>query len=225
MIEIPKSWEKFLEKQRSEKYFKLLLETLEEEYDEQKVYPPKDNILRALVLTPIDEVKTIVIGQDPFHGPGEANGLAFAVANDHYPKPPSLINIFKEVESDLKCKLSRDVTSLEGWARQGVLLLNSCLTVRAHEPGSHSELGWKRFTDAIIEVVNKECKNVCFMLWGKWAKSKEEIITNKSHLVLKAAHPSPFSARNGFFGCRHFSKANEFLMDSDKDPIDWTKVA
>ena len=183
------------------------------------IYPPGALILNAFEKTPFDKVKVVLLGQDPYHNPGQAHGLSFSVP-DGVTKPPSLINIFKELQSDLGIQQSVN-GNLERWAEQGVLLLNASLTVRKNEPGSHSKIGWIEFTDAVIRKISEQKKGVVFLLWGRFAQDKQVLIDETRHHVLKAAHPSPFSADKGFFGCKHFSKTNEFLMQEGLEPVDW----
>ena len=218
-VRIEKSWKEALAGEFEKPYFSTLVGTLHAEKDAgRKIYPPGSLIFRAFDLTPVDKVKVVILGQDPYHNPGQAMGLSFSVP-DGVPAPPSLVNIFKEIENDLGIKMSGR-PNLENWARQGVLLLNAILTVRAGEAASHSRLGWQEFTDAVISYISSHCKNVTFMLWGNFARSKSSLIDHSRHLVLEAAHPSPL-ARGAFFGCRHFSKANAYLVSNGKTPIDW----
>ena len=218
-VRIEKSWKEALAGEFEKPYFSALVGTLHAEKDAgRKIYPPGSLIFRAFDLTPVDKVKVVILGQDPYHNPGQAMGLSFSVP-DGVPAPPSLVNIFKEIENDLGIKMSGR-PNLENWARQGVLLLNAILTVRAGEAASHSRLGWQEFTDAVISYISSHCKNVTFMLWGNFARSKSSLIDHSRHLVLEAAHPSPL-ARGAFFGCRHFSKANAYLVSNGKTPIDW----
>ena len=218
-VRIEKSWNEALAGEFEKPYFSTLVGTLHAEKDAgRKIYPPGSLIFRAFDLTPVDKVKVVILGQDPYHNPGQAMGLSFSVP-DGVPAPPSLVNIFKEIENDLGIKMSGR-PNLENWARQGVLLLNAILTVRAGEAASHSRLGWQEFTDAVISYISSHCKNVTFMLWGNFARSKSSLIDHSRHLVLEAAHPSPL-ARGAFFGCRHFSKANAYLVSNGKTPIDW----
>ena len=186
----------------------------------KRIFPKGNEWFRALDLTPLDEVRVVILGQDPYHGPGQAHGLCFSVKPD-VQLPPSLGNIFKELQSDLGLRPARN-GFLEPWAKQGVLLLNSVLTVEMGRAASHRERGWERFTDAIIRQVNAKTEPVVFMLWGSYAQKKAAFVESSRHLVLKAAHPSPLSAHSGFFGCRHFSKANSFLQSRGYAPIDWT---
>ena len=218
-VKIEKSWKDALSPEFGKPYFESMVRLLHSEKSEGKViYPPGSQIFRAFDLTPLDKVKVVILGQDPYHGPGQAMGLSFSVP-DNVPAPPSLKNIFKEIESDLGIKMSGH-HNLEGWARQGVLLLNSVLTVRRGEPTSHSNIGWGPFTDAAIKCISDRCDGVVFLLWGNFARSKKPLIDTSRHLVLEAAHPSPL-ARGAFFGCRHFSKANEYLVSRGKTPVDW----
>ena len=200
-------------------YFASLVRFLHEEKTAGKrIFPPGSQIFRAFDLTPVDKVKVVILGQDPYHGPGQAHGLSFSVP-DNMPAPPSLKNIFKEIESDLGMRMS-GYPNLEKWARQGVLLLNAVLTVRSGEAASHSKIGWEQFTDAVIRYISDNCEGVVFMLWGNFARSKRDLIDRSRHHVLEAAHPSPL-ARGAFFGCRHFSQANNILAARGLQPIDW----
>ena len=183
------------------------------------VYPPGPLIFNAFKQTPFDKLEVVLLGQDPYHNKGQAHGLSFSVP-DGVPKPPSLVNIFKELHNDLGIKIPES-GNLEKWARQGVLLLNASLTVRQNEPGSHAKIGWLQFTDSVIRKISDEKEGIVFLLWGKFAQEKQALIDETKHFVLKAAHPSPYSANNGFFGCRHFSMTNELLMKQHKSPIDW----
>ena len=183
------------------------------------IYPPGKLIFNAFECTPFNKVKVVIIGQDPYHNPGQAHGLCFSVP-DKVPPPPSLVNIYKELNHDLEIPIPQ-TGNLEQWARQGVLLLNASLTVEANTPMSHSQLGWHIFTDEVIKHISKDKEHVVFMLWGKFAQNKEVLINATKHKILKAAHPSPLSAYNGFFGCGHFSKANNWLRENGEKPIDW----
>ena len=218
-VRIEASWKKHLASEFERPYFEQLREFVREEYATRAVYPPAAQIFRAFDECPFDKVKVVILGQDPYHGPGQANGLCFAVGA-HVPPPPSLVNIFKEIESDLGRPVSRD-PDLSRWARQGVLLLNATLTVRANAAGSHQNKGWEQFTDAAVHALSREREGLVFMLWGSYARRKGASIDRKKHLVLECAHPSPLSAHNGFFGCRHFSKANEYLAARGDAPVDW----
>ena len=208
-----------IEKESKKDYYKKLHEFVYKAYEEHTIFPDKKNIFAALKYTPYENVKVVILGQDPYHGLGEAHGMAFSVCPG-IKIPPSLQNIYKELHEELECYIPNNGYLMK-WARQGVLLLNSVLTVQKDLPASHRGIGWEAFTDKIIEEVNKKDEPVVFMLWGNFAKSKASLITNPKHLVLSAAHPSPFSARYGFFGCNHFKKANEFLKENGREPIDW----
>lgn len=218
-VKIAPSWKPRLEQEFSKPYFAALTEFVKAEYKTNVVYPPGNEIFRAFDHCAFDDVKVVIIGQDPYHGPGQANGLCFSV-RDGVRHPPSLMNIFKEIAADLgkPIPVSGD---LDRWARQGVLLLNATLTVRASSPGSHQNKGWEQFTDAVIRVVSAEKDHVVFLLWGAYAQKKGEVIDRSKHLVLMSAHPSPFSADRGFFGSRHFSKANEYLRGKGLSEIEW----
>ncbi|GGG26722.1 uracil-DNA glycosylase [Pontibacter amylolyticus] len=218
-VKIEESWQKILQEEFEKPYFKNLASFVKDEYTSQKVYPPGNQIFNAFERCPFDNVKVVILGQDPYHGPNQANGLAFSV-KDGVRTPPSLINIFKEIKNDLGKDLPA-TGNLERWAEQGVLLLNATLTVRAGDAGSHQKKGWEEFTDAVVSKVNELKTGVVFMLWGAYAQKKGAFIDERKHLVLKAAHPSPFAADRGFFGTRHFSKANEYLKTQGKVPIDW----
>lgn len=218
-VNIEHTWKEALQEEFDKEYFSSLASRLHTEKREGKViYPPGNMIFRAFDLCPLPDVKVVILGQDPYHGDGQAMGLSFSVP-DNVPAPPSLKNIFKEIENDLGVKMSGK-PNLEKWARQGVLLLNAVLTVRAGEPTSHASIGWQTFTDAVITRISGEREGVVFMLWGSYARSKAELIDRSKHLVLQAAHPSPL-ARGAFFGCRHFSQANKYLSAAGKEPIDW----
>lgn len=218
-VRIEDSWKQALAGEFDKPYFKGLVDFLHaEKAAGQVIYPPGNKIFRAFELTPLDKVKVVILGQDPYHNPGEAMGLSFSVPSG-VRTPPSLRNIFKEIEDDLGIRMS-GWPELESWARQGVLLLNSILTVRAGQAASHSRIGWQEFTDAVIRTVSASCEGVVFLLWGRFAQSKRELIDTSRHFVLEAAHPSPL-AGGAFFGCRHFSKANGILLAQGKSPIDW----
>lgn len=219
-VRINTSWKRELKGEFELPYFKTLTEFVRTEYLKGTVYPPPKAIFRAFELCPFDKVKVIIIGQDPYHGAGQANGLSFAVAED-VRVPPSLKNIFKELENDLGTPLEHTDGDLTRWARQGVLLLNATLTVRAQAPGSHQDKGWELFTDAAIAALSDKREHLVFLLWGNYAKKKGERIDRERHLVLEAAHPSPFAAHSGFFGCKHFSQANTYLEEHGENPIDW----
>ena len=218
-VRIEQSWKNALAGEFEKPYFAQLVRFLHGEKAAGKViYPPGGEIFRAFDLTPVDKVKVVILGQDPYHGPGQAMGLSFSV-RDGIPSPPSLKNIFKEIEDDLGIRMSGS-PNLEKWARQGVLLLNSVLTVQAGLPTSHSRIGWQEFTDAVIKYLSDNCSGIVFLLWGRFAIEKSALIDTSRHYVLTAAHPSPL-ARGAFFGCRHFSKTNQILASQGKEPIDW----
>ena len=220
-VRINETWKKVLKTEFTRPYFLEIVNFLRTEKMAGKtIFPPGGLIFNAFNTTPFDNVKLVLIGQDPYHGHGQAHGLSFSVQNGVVP-PPSLMNIYKELQSDLGCKIPTH-GNLTHWAEQGVLLLNASLTVRANEPMSHSKMGWANFTDAVIRKISEEKEHVVFLLWGKFAQEKQVLIDETKHLVLKAAHPSPYSANNGFFGCKHFSKANEWLVRHGIDPIDWS---
>lgn len=225
--QIEESWKKVLSEEFGAEYMKELKKKLAEELKSGViVYPSPQQIFNAFNLTPFDKVKVVILGQDPYHGQGQAHGLSFSVPSGVKP-PPSLINIFKEIESDLGIKKSKDCPwirqngNLEGWAKQGVLLLNAILTVRANSPASHRDLGWEKLTDAAIKALSDKGKHIVFLLWGKFAQEKESLIDASKHLILKAPHPSPFSANSGFFGCKHFSKTNDYLLQTRQKPVEW----
>ena len=218
-IRIDESWRKHLAPQFEQPYFETLREFVRSEYQSATVYPPAALIFRAFDECPFKATKVVILGQDPYHGPGQANGLCFAV-NAGVAPPPSLKNIFKEIEADLGRPVSRD-PDLTRWARQGVLLLNATLTVRNGQAASHQNKGWEAFTDAAIGALSREREGVVFLLWGSYARRKGVGIERNKHLVLECAHPSPLSAHNGFFGCRHFSKANDYLVARGDEPIAW----
>lgn len=219
-VKIEPTWKKALQKEFDEEYFEELCEFVKSEYKKGTVYPPAKFIFHAFELTPFDKVKVVILGQDPYHGPNQANGLAFAV-NKGIVLPPSLQNIYKEIESDLGKKPESMTGDLENWAKQGVLMLNATLTVRAHQAGSHQNKGWEKFTDAVIKVLSDQKEHLVFILWGSYAQKKGSIIDESKHMVIKSAHPSPLSAHNGFFGSKPFSQANAYLIFSDKEPINW----
>jgi uracil-DNA glycosylase len=212
---IEPSWKEVLEQEFEKDYFVKLAEFVKEEYKTSTVYPPSKFIFRAFWETPFDKVKVVILGQDPYHGDGEANGLCFAV-NNGVRLPPSLQNIYKEIKRDLGT--SGDVSR---WAKQGVLLLNSTLTVRANTPGSHQKRGWEEFTDVVIKVLSEKRDNLVFILWGKYAQDKGKVIDDTKHLVIKSPHPSPFAANSGFFGSKPFSKCNDYLTSFKKESIKW----
>ena len=213
------SWKARLSDEFEKPYFNALIDFVKQEYRTQTIYPPGKEIFKAFDCCDFADVKVVIIGQDPYHGPGQANGLCFSV-RDGIRVPPSLVNIFKEIREDLKKPIPPS-GDLERWARQGVLLLNATLTVRASTPGSHQNKGWEVFTDAAIKKISDEKEHVVFLLWGAYAQKKGEVIDRSKHLVLMSAHPSPFSADRGFFGSKHFSKANEYLKSKGLGEIDW----
>jgi uracil-DNA glycosylase len=218
-IRIESSWKKRLKGEFEKPYFQTLIEFVRKEYQTTTVYPPGPEIFHAFDACPFDQIKVVIIGQDPYHGPGQANGLCFSV-RDNIRMPPSLVNIFKEIQTDLG-KPFPPTGNLDRWASQGVLLLNATLTVRASSPGSHQNKGWEAFTDAAIAHISEQKSNVVFLLWGAYAQRKGEVINRNKHLVLMSAHPSPFSADRGFFGCKHFSKTNAYLKQHGLGEIEW----
>lgn len=219
MSAINNDWIEPLKPEFSKEYYKNLFLTIKNEYSKYPVYPKSEDVFNAFHLTPFNKVKVVIIGQDPYHEPGQAHGLSFSV-KPGIDIPPSLVNIYKELKDDVGIEIPNN-GYLVKWAEEGVLLLNTILTVRAHQAMSHSKIGWEEFTNAAIEALNKQDRPIVFMLWGKPAQAKEVMLNNKNHLILKAPHPSPLSAYRGFFGCRHFSKANEFLVSHGDTPIDW----
>ena len=212
------TWTEILAPIKNTEYFTTLWEKVKEKYQTTKCFPPKNQIFRAIELTPFEEVKVVIIGQDPYHNDNQANGLCFSVS-DKVTAPPSLKNIFKELEDDLGIKKTSN--ELEMWAKQGVLLLNATLTVRAHEANSHKDLGWEKFTDFIIKEISDKKENVVFVLWGAFAQKKAGLIDTSKHFIIQSVHPSPLSARKGFFGSRPFSKINQFLEEKGKEPVNW----
>ena len=218
-VQIEESWKQHLAPEVDKDYFVRLTNFVRQEYQTTTVYPPGKLIFNAFNLCPFDQVKVVIIGQDPYHGPGQAHGLCFSV-NDGVPFPPSLQNIFKEIQSDLGTPIPT-TGNLTRWANQGVLMLNATLTVRAHQAASHQRQGWEEFTDAAIRALAEERENLVFILWGAYAQKKGAFIDRNKHLVLASAHPSPLSAYNGFFGNKHFSRANEYLIAHGQQPIQW----
>lgn len=217
---IQQSWKEALKYEFQKPYFKELKNFIVEEIKSgHSIFPPGSLIFSAFNQTPFDNVKVVILGQDPYHGEGQAHGLSFSVPKGLRP-PPSLVNIFKEIHDDLGIPIP-STGNLEPWARQGVLLLNATLTVRARQAGSHQHKGWEEFTDTVIQTLSEKKEGVIFLLWGRYAQSKESFIDTSQHIIFKAAHPSPFSAYNGFFGCKHFSKTNEILRTQGKKEIDW----
>lgn len=218
-VKIEESWKKALADEFNKPYFEQLTAFVKSEYATTTVYPEGKNIFNAFNLCPLPNVKVVIIGQDPYHEPHQAHGLCFSV-QDGVEFPPSLQNIFKEIESDLGTPIPQS-GNLERWARQGVFLLNSILTVRAHQAASHANKGWETFTDEVIKQISDKTENVVFMLWGNYAKVKGKVIDTKKHLILNTVHPSPLSVYRGFFGCKHFSRANQYLKEHGKTPINW----
>ena len=221
MVKLNNDWDELLKDEFQKEYYQNLREFLKQEYSSKVIYPNMYNIFEALKHTSFKDTKVLILGQDPYHGPGQAHGLCFSVKRGVMP-PPSLKNIFTEIHSDLGIDFDMSVGELTDWARQGVLMLNTSLTVREGMAGSHRGKGWEILTDRIIELLNERDVPTAFILWGNNAKSKMPLITNPKHAVFTAAHPSPLSAYNGFFGCRHFSKVNEFLKSNGIEPIDWS---
>ncbi len=219
MSAITNDWLNVLKDEFKKPYYKRLFDFVREEYKTRQIFPPADDIFNAYHLTPFKDVKVVIIGQDPYHNVGQAHGLCFSVAKD-VDIPPSLVNIYKELHDDLGCYIPNN-GFLEKWAKEGVLLLNSVLTVRAHQANSHQGKGWEEFTDATIRALNEVDRPIVFLLWGAPAQKKAAMLNNPKHLILKAPHPSPLSAYRGFFGCKHFSKTNEFLKENGLKPIDW----
>ncbi len=219
-VQIEPSWKKVLADEFEKPYFTELSAFIRSEYTSATIYPPPKFIFRAFELCPFDKVKVVILGQDPYHGPKQANGLSFAVS-EGMTLPPSLRNIFQEIESDLGKPLTHKSGDLSRWAEQGVLLLNATLTVRARQAGSHQNKGWEQFTDAVIQALSDKREHLVFILWGNYARQKGAHIDRSKHLVIESAHPSPFSASNGFFGSKPFSKTNEYLETHGEKPIDW----
>ncbi len=220
MAGITNDWLPALESEFRQPYYRQLYTFVQREYQTKVVYPPAEDIFNALHLTPLAKVKVVILGQDPYHEPGQAHGLCFSVLPSQQTLPPSLVNIYKELHDDVGCRMP-DNGYLVHWAEQGVLMLNTVLTVRAHAANSHKGQGWEQFTDAILRAVNEQDRPIVFMLWGSQAQAKIPMLTNPRHLILRAPHPSPLSAYRGFFGCGHFSKCNRFLTENGAAPIDW----
>jgi uracil-DNA glycosylase len=219
-VKIEDSWKAVLKDEFKKPYFQQIAHHLKTEKSQRKIiYPPGSLLFNAFNLTPFDQVKLVILGQDPYHGPGQAHGLCFSV-QDGVPPPPSLLNIFKEMHDDLGVRIP-ETGNLTHWAKQGVFLLNASLSVRAGEPMSHAKIGWAQFTNEVIKKISDQKKHVVFFLWGKFAQEKRSLIDESKHSVLRSVHPSPLSAFGGFFGCKHFSKANEYLVSHGIDPIDW----
>lgn len=218
-VKIAPDWKALLEEEFSKPYFEELTRFVKEEYATRRIYPRGSNIFRAFDKCPLDKLKVVIIGQDPYHGPGQAHGLCFSV-NEGVPHPPSLQNIFKEVASDIGTPIPSS-GNLDRWAEQGVLLLNSVLTVREHEAASHAGKGWEQFTDAVVRKIAQEKQGVVYLLWGSYAQRKGAIVDPQRNCILKAVHPSPLSAYRGFLGCKHFSQANDYLISTGQTPINW----
>lgn len=216
---IQNDWLEPLSPEFRKPYYSNLYKKIREEYSTRQIFPPSDEIFTAFELTPLSDVKVVILGQDPYHGDGQAHGLCFSVKPD-VETPPSLVNIYKELNSDLGCYIPNN-GYLTKWAKQGVLMLNTVLTVRAHQANSHRGIGWEEFTDAAIRILNEQDRPIVYLLWGKPAQMKKSMLNNPKHLILEAPHPSPLSAYRGFFGCQHFSKANEFLQENGLEPVDW----
>lgn len=219
MAGINNDWLEALQDEFKKPYYRKLFETVKQEYNSRHIFPPADDLFNAFHLTPLHKVKVVILGQDPYHNHNQAHGLCFSVKKG-VETPPSLVNIYKELKDDLGCTIP-DHGCLTNWANQGVLLLNTVLTVRAHQANSHRGIGWEEFTDAAIMALNAQDRPMVFMLWGAPAQRKKSMLHNPEHLILEAPHPSPLSAYRGFFGCRHFSRANEFLEEHNAEPVDW----
>ena len=222
-VKIDSSWYAVLQPQFEAPYFAQLKDFLVAERQQHTCYPPGSKIFNAFDTTPFDKVKVVILGQDPYHEPGQAMGLCFSVPQG-IQVPPSLVNIIKEINTDLGVEIPLTGGDLSGWAEQGVLLLNATLTVRAHQAGSHQRHGWEEFTDAAISALNERRRGIVFLLWGSYAIAKRKLINPNWHHILTAPHPSPLSAYRGFFGCRHFSRANQYLLANGQQPIDWTRI-
>ena len=220
MAAIDNDWLPYLEQEFKKDYYKNLYKFVREEYSKYVIYPPSDDIFNALHFTPVSKVKVVILGQDPYHEENQAHGLSFSVPESQRKLPPSLQNIYKELHDELGCYIPNNVY-LKKWAEQGVLMLNTVLTVRAHEAFSHKDHGWEQFTDAIIQAVNAQDRPIVYLLWGSPSQKKASMLNNPKHLVLKAAHPSPLSVYRGFWGCNHFKTCNEFLVSHGETPIDW----
>ena len=219
MPPVIKDWNALMTQERAKPYFQKLMRDVEQEYREHECYPAFENIFKALLITPLDKIKCVIVGQDPYHTPGQAMGMSFATPKGRALQP-SLQNIYKELHDELGIATPNH-GDLTQWAERGVLLLNATLTVRAHSPNSHSNIGWEQFTDEVLRAVSAQDRPVVYMLWGRYARSKSRLITNRNHLILESAHPSPYSAANGFFRNGHFKRCNQFLAGRGVDPIDW----
>lgn len=218
-VKIAADWKHLLQEEFDKPYFEELTRFVREEYATNTIYPAGKNIFRAFDKCPVDKLKVVIIGQDPYHGPGQANGLCFSV-NDGVPFPPSLQNIFKEISSDIGTPAPQS-GNLDRWAEQGVLLLNAVLTVKAHQAASHAGKGWEHFTDAVVRIINERKEGLVYMLWGSYAQRKGQMANPARNLILKSVHPSPLSVYRGFFGCKHFSQANEYFVSRGQEPIIW----
>ena len=218
-VKIAEDWRNILQEEFDKPYFEQLTQFVRAEYSSSVIYPAGRNIFRAFDKCSFDNLKVVIIGQDPYHGEGQANGLCFSV-NDGVPFPPSLQNIFKEIQSDMGIAIPQS-GNLDRWAEQGVLLLNSVLTVRAHEAASHAGRGWEQFTDAVVRIISERKEGIVYMLWGSYAQRKGQVVNGKKNFILKSVHPSPLSVYRGFFGCKHFSQANAYLQSTGKTPIIW----
>ena len=218
-VKIEKSWKEALQAEFDKPYFAALVDFVKREYATKRIFPPAPLIFNAFDQCPLDEVKVVMLGQDPYHGPGQAHGLCFSVQHGVKP-PPSLVNIYKELKSDVGFEIPNH-GNLQKWTTQGIFLLNAILTVEANQPASHQKSGWQEFTNAVIEKLSKEKEGLIFLLWGSFAQQKAVLIDESKHTILKAPHPSPFSAHTGFFGCKHFSKTNEILKSKGEEVIDW----
>lgn len=216
---IGNNWDELLKNEFQKPYFKTLIEFIKKEYKTKTIYPKQNEVFNAFRYTNFDNVKVVILGQDPYHEPNQAEGLSFSVGNNVL-KPPSLQNIFKELENDLLIQFPKH-NSLKPWTKEGVLLLNAVLTVEEHKAASHKNKGWEQFTDEVIKIVNEKTTPVVFILWGSYARAKKSLITNKKHCIIESAHPSPLSAYNGFFGSKPFSRANEFLKKTGQTPVNW----
>lgn len=219
MPPITNDWAEYLKDEYKKPYYKKLYQTIMQEYQTNQIFPPADDIFNAFHFTPVKDVKVVILGQDPYHGDGQAHGLCFSV-RPGIDAPPSLVNIYKELNEDLGCYIPNN-GYLTKWAKQGVMMLNTVLTVQAHRANSHRDIGWEEFTDAAIRILNEQDRPIVFLLWGRPAQNKKALLNNPKHLILEAPHPSPLSAYRGFFGCRHFSKTNQFLEENGIEPIDW----
>lgn len=213
------TWNQIIKKESGKDYFKRIIEFIQEDGKKHEIYPPRDDIFNAFFLSPYDQTRVVILGQDPYHNPGQAHGLSFSV-KPGCPPPPSLVNIYKELKSDLGIEPPNH-GHLESWAKQGVLLINATLTVRKNEPNSHKDIGWDIFTNQVISYLNEKKSPVVFILWGGFARSKKKFISNSHHFIVESAHPSPLSAYNGFFGSKPFSQTNNFLIENGQEPINW----